>query len=157
MVTGVSAKLVWSGSEGGAHVEGGVLVARGQSGVVGRQALVAHDVGDGRHGRLPLIARCGRQQHVARLPPRAPAQEQHNCAFSCDAQSALTRSSLAAAAAATPAQGTVAWSATKGQDSSKAHRRMGVHLAVNPSPFVDGPTPLSCPDCTLSHQILLQA
>ena len=56
-----------------AHMEGAVLVARGQGGVVGRQALPAHDVGDGRHSRLPFVARRSGQQHIARRLPSAPA------------------------------------------------------------------------------------
>ena len=50
-------------------MEGGVLVARGHSGVIGRQALLAHDVGDGCHRCLPFVACRSGQQHVARLLP----------------------------------------------------------------------------------------
>ena len=59
--------------ESRAHVEGGVLVARSQSGSVGRQALLAHDVSNGSHGSLPFVACCSCQQNVARRLLRTAA------------------------------------------------------------------------------------
>ena len=44
-----------------------VLVARGHGGRVGRQALLPHDVRDGGHRGLPLVAGRRSQQHAALL------------------------------------------------------------------------------------------